>query len=107
MATVTTSPLRVLHLEDNPNDTELIQAALVRIMEGRTSLVIAHRLSTIPAADKILVFDQGVLVEQGTHAELLARGGLYARLHELQFADDESLAARVASNGAPAPAGKS
>ncbi len=63
----------------------LIQQALERIMRGRTSLVIAHRLSTILAADVILVLDQGRLVEQGTHAELLARGGLYASLYETQF----------------------
>ncbi|MGD8736632.1 MAG: ABC transporter ATP-binding protein [Anaerolineae bacterium] len=64
---------------------ELIQNALQRVMEGRSSLVIAHRLSTILAADKILVIDQGRLVEEGTHAELLARGGLYATLYETQF----------------------
>jgi ATP-binding cassette subfamily B protein len=63
----------------------LIQQALERIMQGRTSLVIAHRLSTILAADVILVLDQGRLVEQGTHGELLARGGLYANLYETQF----------------------
>jgi ATP-binding cassette subfamily B protein len=63
----------------------LIQQALERIMRGRTSLVIAHRLSTILAADLILVLDAGRLVEQGTHAELLAKGGLYASLYETQF----------------------
>ncbi|MFN8526535.1 MAG: ABC transporter ATP-binding protein [Chloroflexota bacterium] len=63
----------------------LIQHALEQAMRHRTSLVIAHRLSTILAADKILVLDDGMLVEQGTHAELLARGGLYARLYETQF----------------------
>jgi ATP-binding cassette subfamily B protein len=63
----------------------LIQEALERIMVGRTSLVIAHRLSTILAADVILVLDHGRLVEQGTHAELLAQGGLYATLYETQF----------------------
>ncbi|MBI4321756.1 MAG: ABC transporter ATP-binding protein [Chloroflexi bacterium] len=63
----------------------LIQAALERVMQGRTSIVIAHRLSTILAADVILVLDQGRLVEMGTHAELLARGGLYASLYETQF----------------------
>jgi ATP-binding cassette subfamily B protein len=63
----------------------LIQAALERVMHGRTSLVIAHRLSTILAADVILVMDQGRLVEQGTHAELLAKGGLYADLYNTQF----------------------
>ena len=63
----------------------LIQAALQRVMQGRTSLVIAHRLSTILAADVILVLDDGRLVEQGTHAALLATGGLYATLYNTQF----------------------
>ncbi len=63
----------------------LIQAALGPLLEGRSSLVIAHRLSTILAADLILVLDEGRLVEQGTHAELLARGGLYAHLYKTQF----------------------
>ncbi len=63
----------------------LIQEALERIMRSRTSLVIAHRLSTILAADIILVMDAGRLVEQGTHADLLAQGGLYAGLYETQF----------------------
>ncbi len=63
----------------------LIQEALSRVMQGRTSLVIAHRLSTVLSADKILVLDQGQLVEQGNHAELLALGGLYATLYRTQF----------------------
>ena len=63
----------------------LIQAALERVMQGRTSLVIAHRLSTILAADVILVMDDGRLVERGTHAELLSLGGLYAMLYNTQF----------------------
>jgi ATP-binding cassette subfamily B protein len=63
----------------------LIQDALERVMAGRTSLVIAHRLSTILKADQILVLERGTLVERGTHADLLARGGLYARLFETQF----------------------
>lgn len=65
----------------------LIQAALTRLMVGRTSIVIAHRLSTILAADVILVMNKGELVEKGTHAELLARGGLYANLYNTQFRD--------------------
>jgi ATP-binding cassette, subfamily B, multidrug efflux pump len=71
-------------------DSELeaqIQDALETLLEGRTSLVIAHRLSTIQSADRILVFHHGQLRETGTHGELLGRGGLYARLHELQFVE--------------------
>ena len=72
----------------------LIQEALQRVMEGRTSLVIAHRLSTILAADLILVMDQGRLVEMGTHRELIDEGGLYASLYETQFRPErEHLAA--------------
>ncbi|HXF63615.1 MAG TPA: ABC transporter ATP-binding protein [Caldilineaceae bacterium] len=69
---------------DSQNEA-LIQAALEPLFAGRTSLVIAHRLSTVLAADKILVLEQGRLVEQGTHAELLARNGLYTRLYATQF----------------------
>ncbi len=69
----------------------LIQEALLRVMEGRTSLVIAHRLSTILAADVILVLDKGQLVESGTHAELVERGGLYTTLYETQFRPEREL----------------
>jgi ATP-binding cassette subfamily B protein len=69
---------------DSESET-LIQEALKRVMRGRTSIVIAHRLSTIQAADLILVMDRGQIVERGTHSELLAQNGLYARLYETQF----------------------
>jgi ATP-binding cassette subfamily B protein len=58
-------------------------------MEGRTTLVIAHRLATIRSADRILVMEQGRIVEEGTHDALLARSGLYARLARLQFTDQD------------------
>ena len=67
------------------NTERLIQAALEPLMKNRTTLAIAHRLSTILAADVILVVDKGEIVERGTHAELLERGGLYARLYNEQF----------------------
>jgi ATP-binding cassette subfamily B protein len=62
-----------------------IEAATDELLEGRTSLVIAHRLSTVQHADRIVVLHHGEVREQGTHEELLEAGGLYARLHELQF----------------------
>jgi ATP-binding cassette subfamily B protein len=81
----------------------LIQAALERVMEGRTTIAIAHRLSTILAADLILVYQRGRIVERGTHAELLAEEGLYARLYREQFLSatgaDEPGAARFAVAG--------
>jgi ATP-binding cassette, subfamily B, multidrug efflux pump len=72
------------------SDTESrLSRALTELLRGRTALVIAHRLSTVRAADRILVLQRGRLVEQGSHDELIAHGGLYARLHELQFARRE------------------
>ncbi|SFV25895.1 ATP-binding cassette, subfamily B, MsbA [Pseudoxanthomonas sp. YR558] len=72
------------------NESErLVQNALQKLMPDRTTLVIAHRLSTIEHADQVLVLDQGRLVEQGTHAELIAKGGLYAHLHQMQFREGE------------------
>ncbi len=69
----------------------LVQRALERLMEGRTSIVIAHRLATVQRADRILVMEEGRIVEQGRHRELMARGGLYARLAELQFRSVEAV----------------
>ncbi len=68
-----------------------VQRALERTLAGRTAIVIAHRLSTVRAADVIAVIDEGRVVEQGTHATLLARGGLYADLYRTQFADQDSV----------------
>ncbi len=73
------------------NESErLVQNALQKLMPDRTTLVIAHRLSTIEHADQVLVLDQGRLVEQGTHAELLAQGGLYAHLYQMQFREGDA-----------------
>ena len=75
---------------DVDTETEvMIQKALERVMRGRTVFVIAHRLSTIRHADQICVLDHGVLVETGTHEELLARPGAYRGLYEIQFSSRE------------------
>jgi ATP-binding cassette subfamily B protein len=66
----------------------LVQAALERLMRGRTTLVIAHRLATVLKAHRILVMEAGRIIEEGTHASLVLRGGLYARLAKLQFETD-------------------
>ncbi|MBM3637601.1 MAG: ATP-binding cassette domain-containing protein, partial [Alphaproteobacteria bacterium] len=82
------APILLLDEATSALDAEsetLVQAALDRLMEGRTTIVIAHRLSTIVKADRILVMDQGRIVEEGDHTTLVAKGGLYARLAALQF----------------------
>jgi len=82
------APILILDEATSSLDTEsehLVQMAIDRLMHGRTVIVIAHRLSTIRHADMIVVLDQGSIIQQGCHEELLAAGGLYAELYEMQF----------------------
>lgn len=89
------APILILDEATSSLDTHSerhIQAALERLMEQRTTLVIAHRLSTIENADWIMVMEEGQLVEQGVHADLIQRGGAYATLHGMQFKDEPAMA---------------
>jgi len=100
---------RILILDDSTSsvDTQtelMIQRALINMMQGRTTFVIAHRLSTVHRADLILVMDDGRIVEQGTHTELLAQGGLYREIYDLQLSDQESFHETMEVLGIPVEA---
>ncbi|MFM7142022.1 MAG: ABC transporter ATP-binding protein, partial [Alphaproteobacteria bacterium] len=100
-ALVRNSPILILDEPTAALDTEseqLVMEALARLMEGRTTITIAHRLSTIRDCDRIFVLKDGVVAEQGTHAELLAADGVYAELHRIQFGEGQP----GAGGGAPA-----
>ena len=104
-AILKSAPILLLDEATSALDAEsetAVQAALETLMRGRTTLVIAHRLATIKSADRIVVMDSGRIVEEGTHQSLIARGGLYARLAELQFEDATVRSARGASRRAGA-----
>jgi len=88
------APMLILDEATSALDAEseqLVQRAIANLIKNRTTIVIAHRLSTVRRADLIVVMERGQIIELGTHAELLARGGQYQRLYELQFADEEEL----------------
>jgi len=85
-------PILILDEATSELDTEsemLVQRALANLMQGRTVLVIAHRLSTVRRAERIIVLDHGTITEVGSHEDLVSRGGMYQKLHELQFVDAE------------------
>ncbi|MDX6559808.1 MAG: ATP-binding cassette, subfamily bacterial MsbA, partial [Blastocatellia bacterium] len=94
------APVLILDEATSALDAEsenLVQRAIGNLIRDRTTVVIAHRLSTVRRADLIVVIERGQIIEQGTHAELLARGGQYQRLYELQFADEEGELSVVSS----------
>lgn len=91
-AVLTEAPVLILDEATSALDAEserLVQKALANLMRNKTSIVIAHRLSTVRRADKIVVMERGKIIETGTHAELLVKGGVYKKLYELQFLEDD------------------
>ena len=85
----------------DPESEELIFQGLARLLEGRTSITIAHRLATVRRADVIFVLDDGVIVERGTHEQLLALNGLYARLYRIQFRNGDDVDSPAAWPSSP------
>jgi subfamily B ATP-binding cassette protein MsbA len=97
-AVLVNAPVLILDEATSALDAEserLVQKALANLMQNKTSIVIAHRLSTVRKADKIVVMERGKIIETGTHKQLLAKGGTYKRLYELQFAEEEELVTNV------------
>jgi subfamily B ATP-binding cassette protein MsbA len=100
-AVLVDAPVLILDEATSALDAEserLVQKALANLMRNRTSIVIAHRLSTVRRADKIVVMERGRIIETGTHAELLTKGGTYRRLYELQFAEEENFEELIAKS---------
>jgi ATP-binding cassette, subfamily B, bacterial MsbA len=97
-AVLVNAPVLILDEATSALDAEserLVQKALANLMQNKTSIVIAHRLSTVRRADKIVVMERGKIIETGTHKQLLAKGGTYKRLYELQFAEEEELVTNI------------
>ena len=93
-AVLVNAPVLILDEATSALDAEserLVQKALANLMQNKTSIVIAHRLSTVRRANKIVVMERGRIIETGTHNKLLAKGGTYKRLYDLQFAEEEIL----------------
>jgi subfamily B ATP-binding cassette protein MsbA len=107
-AIIRNNPILILDEPTAALDTEseqLVMEALERLMKGRTVITIAHRLSTIRNSDKIVVLKGGVVAEEGTHDELIARGGVYAELYHIQFSKPPDEVAAAAPVSAPTDAG--
>ena len=97
-AVLVNAPVLILDEATSALDAEserLVQKALANLMQNKTSIVIAHRLSTVRRADKIVVMERGKIIQTGTHAELLEKGGTYKKLYELQFAEEETAPAKA------------